>query len=63
LLPRLAMMARCAAIRLQRQRSADFWFMPHEMLFAERSAAIGNVAAVIVDESALRASRHGRRYC
>ena len=36
----------------QRRRRADVWFVAHEMLFTERPSAIGEVAAVIVDEAA-----------
>jgi putative DNA primase/helicase len=36
----------------QRERKADLWIVAHEMLFTQKPAAIGKVAAVIVDESA-----------
>ena len=35
----------------QKQASADLWIVPHELLFLERPAALGNVGLVIVDES------------
>jgi len=38
----------------QRQRTAeaDVWIMAHEMLFSKRPNAIGEIAAIIVDEGA-----------
>ena len=35
----------------QKSASADLWIVPHELLFLERPAALGNVGMVIVDES------------
>jgi len=35
----------------QKAASADLWIVPHELLFLERPAALGNVGMVIVDES------------
>lgn len=35
----------------QRQRKADVWHVAHEMLFQEKPAAIGDVAAVVGDEA------------
>lgn len=34
----------------QRQRKADAWFVAHEMMFQEKPAAIGDVAAIVPDE-------------
>jgi hypothetical protein len=45
----------------QRQRSADVWFVAHEMLFTERPAAIGNVAVVVVDEAAWQDGLEGEQ--
>lgn len=50
-------MIRCpmfSACGYQRQRlgTADLWIVPHEVLFAQKPAALGNVAVLIVDESA-----------
>ncbi len=36
----------------QRQRQADLWIVPHELMFMERPTAIAEPAALIVDESA-----------
>ncbi|OYV49235.1 MAG: hypothetical protein B7Z77_08495 [Acidocella sp. 20-58-15] len=49
----------------QRQRAsrADLWIVPHEVLFTKKPAALGDVAAVVVDESAWQDSLigvHGR---
>lgn len=38
----------------QSGRRADLWIMAHEMLFYEKPAAMGEVAAVVVDEAAWR---------
>jgi putative DNA primase/helicase len=35
----------------QKKRRADLWFVPHQLLFGEKPAAIGDPAFVIVDES------------
>ena len=35
----------------QRQAKADTWIVPHELLYIEKQATFGDVAAVIVDES------------
>lgn len=45
----------------QRQRlcSADLWIVAHEMLFVAKPAAVGDVAAVIVDESAWQCGLEG----
>ena len=36
----------------QKKQRPDLWFVPHELLFAKKPAAIGKVAVVIVDEAA-----------
>ncbi len=36
----------------QMERRADLWILAHELLFTQKPAAIGDIAAVIVDESA-----------
>ena len=36
----------------QKKRSHDLWFVPHELLFGKKPAALGKVAVVIVDEAA-----------
>jgi hypothetical protein len=45
----------------QRQRSADAWFVAHEMLFTERPTAIGDVAVVVVDEAAWQDGLEGEQ--
>jgi putative DNA primase/helicase len=42
---------RCGYQR-QCQRSADLWLVPHEMIFMEKPDAIGDLAALVVDEAA-----------
>ena len=41
----------CGAQRQKHQR-ADVWFVPHELLFAPKPAALGKLFAVVVDEAA-----------
>ena len=36
----------------QKKRSHDLWFVPHELLFGKKPAALGKPAVVIVDEAA-----------
>jgi putative DNA primase/helicase len=44
----------------QRQKiKADFWLVPHEILFGEKPKALGTPAAVIVDESVFRKGLEG----
>jgi putative DNA primase/helicase len=45
----------------QRQKASrpDVWFVPHEMLFSKKPKAIGEVAAVIVDEAAWQSGLEG----
>lgn len=43
----------------QRQRKADAWFVAHELLFQEKPAAIGDVVALVVDESLWQAGLEG----
>jgi putative DNA primase/helicase len=44
----------------QRQKiRADFWLVPHEILFGEKPKALGTPAAVIVDESVFRKGLEG----
>jgi putative DNA primase/helicase len=43
---------RACGYQRQLQRSPDVWIIAHELLFTQKPAAIGDVAAVIVDESA-----------
>lgn len=40
------------AYQAQKHRTADLWLVPHELLFAEKPKALGELAAVIVDEAA-----------
>lgn len=40
------------AYQAQMQRKADLWIVPHSSLFHEKPKTVGEVAAVIVDESA-----------
>lgn len=42
------------AYQAQMERKADLWILPHSSLFHEKPKAIGEVAAVIVDEAAWR---------
>ncbi len=48
----------CGYQRQKRSR-ADLWFVPHELLFTEKPAALGTPAAVIVDENAWTAGLEG----
>lgn len=41
----------CGYMRQKREK-ADVWFVPHEILFGSKPAAIGKLAALIVDETA-----------
>ena len=45
----------------QRQKAqvADLWFIPHELLFAEKPAALGKIAVLVVDEAAWRKGLEG----
>ena len=43
----------------QSQQRADVWFVPHELLFTEKPATIGELAALIIDEGFLRAGLGG----
>ncbi len=43
----------------QRRKRADIWLVAHEMLFTTKPATIGDVAAVVVDESAWQAALEG----
>ena len=45
--------ARCS-YQKQSERRADLWITSHDMLFHEKPAVIGDVAAVVVDEAAWR---------
>jgi putative DNA primase/helicase len=38
----------------QKEAAADLWLVPHEILFGEKPAALGEPVAVIVDESIFR---------
>jgi putative DNA primase/helicase len=43
----------------QRQKRADMWIVPHEMLFQEKPRALGELAVVVVDESPWQAALEG----
>jgi len=47
------------AYQAQRQRRADLWLVPHELLFTSKPRAIGALAALIVDESCWAAGLEG----
>jgi putative DNA primase/helicase len=36
----------------QRKERADIWLVPHELIYSRRPGAIGDIAALVVDESA-----------
>jgi putative DNA primase/helicase len=36
----------------QRKQQADIWLVPHELIFSMKPAAMGKIAAIVVDESA-----------
>ena len=36
----------------QRKERADIWLVPHELIYSSRPGAIGDIAALVVDESA-----------
>jgi hypothetical protein len=48
----------CAYLDQNNQR-ADLWLVAHQMLFQRKPAALGKLAAVVVDESPLMASLEG----
>lgn len=41
----------CGYQKQKRQGSADLWFVAHEILFSQKPAIIGDVAAKVIDES------------
>jgi putative DNA primase/helicase len=43
----------------QRRQKADLWLVPHEMIFLEKPDAIGDLAALVVDESVWAAGLEG----
>ena len=43
----------------QRKRTADIWLVSHELLFTRKPAAIGTLAALIIDEGFLKAGIYG----
>lgn len=47
------------AYQMQRSKRADLWIVPHEMLFTEKPTALGDLAAVVVDESPWQAGLEG----
>lgn len=47
------------AYQAQRAKRADIWIVPHEMLFTEKPTALGDLAAVVVDESPWQAGLEG----
>ncbi len=48
-------LASSCAYMAQGRQPADVWFVPHELMFAGRPAAFCDVAALVVDESPVRA--------
>ena len=47
------------AYQAQRKRKADFWIVPHEVICSEKPKAIGELAALVVDESAWQPGLEG----
>jgi hypothetical protein len=45
--------------QLQRQQQADLWIVVHELIFTQKPAAIGALAALVVDEAAWPAGLQG----
>ncbi len=43
----------------QKGQEADLWFVPHELLFANKPATLGKVAVLVVDEAAWRKGLEG----
>ena len=43
----------------QRQQQADVWFVPHDLLFTEKPTAIGDLAALVIDELFMNAGLGG----
>ena len=47
------------AYQAQRRKRADLWLVPHELLYTEKPTAFGDLAALIIDESAWQDSLEG----
>ena len=56
--PACPFFAECGYQR-QKTQEADLWFIPHELLFAEKPAALGKIALLVVDEAAWRKGLEG----
>src|SRR4051794_24951955 len=56
--PRDGQPAQCGYLR-QKGKRADIWIGAHNMLFSRKPAAIGDLAAVIVDENPIGAALEG----